>query len=260
LSKENRTILSVSAALSTYKIPSLDLISNVKKYLSLPIKDNSGGIVTLDKQCYIKYEKNKIKQALKNAFKKKYKSIKIAKLQITPISSFPNDFDSYIYDRINIKEHKLRKKSGSFIALYKNSIGKKVRIFFKYNILAKISLFKAKHNIRSGKILSQNDFEKNEVNFDKIPLNFIKDLKSGAYIAKNYIRKGAVITKYMIKKATLVKKKDTLRSIIKDGNLQVEFFSKALEDGNLGDIIKTIGNNGKIYKAKIVGKGLVVIQ
>ena len=64
----------------------------------------------------------------------------------------------------------------------------------------------------------------------------------------------------MVKQTTLVKKKDTLRSIIKDGDLEIEFFSKALQDGNKGDIIKTIGNNGKIYRAKIVDKGVVVIQ
>ncbi len=259
-SRKNRTILAVSTSLSSYKVPSLDLISNIKKYLSLPVKDNSGGIVTLDKQCYIKYEKNKIKQTLRSIFKKRYKSIRIVKLQITPINPFPNDFDDYTFDSINIKEYNLRKKSSSFIVVYKNSRGRKLRIFFKYNILAKISLFKAKHNIRSGKILFRNDFEKNEVKFDKIPSNFIEDLKNRVYIAKNYIRQGSILTRYLIKKATLVKKKDTLRSIIKDGSLQVEFFSKALQDGNMGDIIKTIGNNGKIYKAKIVGKGLVVIQ
>ncbi len=260
LSKKNRIVLTISSALSTYKIPSLDIISNIKKYTPLTIKDISGGIVTLDKQCYIKYQKKDIKEALKKVFKKRYKNIKIKQLKITPINSFPNNFSSYHFDRIEIKNHNLRKKSGNFIVVYKNSDGKRVRLFFRYKILAKIALFKAKHNIQSGKILSQNDFEKDVVNFDKIPLNFIKDLKSGVYRTKNYIKKDTILTKYMVKRVTLVRKRDTLRTIIKDGNLQIEFFSKALQDGDKGDIIKTVGKNGKIYKAKIVGRGLVVIQ
>ncbi len=260
LSKKNRIVLTISSALSTYKIPSLDIISNIKKYTPLAIKDISGGIVTLDKQCYIKYQKRDIKEALKKVFKKRYKNIKIKQLKITPINSFPNNFSSYRFDRIEIKNHNLRKKSGNFIVVYKNSDKKRVRLFFRYKILAKIALFKAKHNIQSGKILSQNDFEKDVVNFDKIPLNFIKDLKSGVYRTKNYIKKDTILTKYMVKRVTLVRKRDTLRTIIKDGNLQIEFFSKALQDGDKGDIIKTVGKNGKIYRAKIVGKGLVVIQ
>ena len=260
LSKKNRTVLTVFSALSAYKIPSLDIISNIKKYIPLAIKDISGGIVTLDKQCYIKYQKKDIKIALEEAFKKRYKSIKIIQLKITPINSFPKDFDNYLFDKIEIKKAKLRKKSGNFIVIYKNSKDKRVRIFFRYTLLAKIELFKAKHNIQSGKILSQNDFEKVKVYFDKIPINFSENLKNGKFISKNYIRKGSIITDYMLKRVTLVRKKDTLRSIIKDGSLQIEFFSKALQDGNKGDIIKTIGNNGKIYRAKIVGKGLVVIQ
>ena len=260
--KTNKDIvlLSISNALSTYKIPSIDIISKIKRYISMPIEDSSGGVVTLDKQCDVRYYKKEIKKALVNVFKKRYNDIKIAKLSISPINSFPNDFGDYTFDKISVKEYNLRKKDGTFVVIYKNAKARELRIFFRYTILAKIFLFKAKHNIRSGKILFRNDFEKKESVFGKIPLKIVKDLKSGAYRAKNYIRKGAVITKYMIKKITLVRKKDMLLSVIKDGNLQIEFYSKALQDGNMGDIIKTVGNNGKIYKAKIIGKGLVVIQ
>jgi len=252
--------LSVSSHVNSYKIPSIDIISKIKKNISLPVKDESGGIVTLDKQCFVRYFKNDIEKELIKAFKHKYNTIKIEKVVIKPVNSFPNDFIKYKFDSISIKDYDLRKNSGNFIVIYENDNSKKIRIFFKYKILAKISLFKAKHNIRRGKILSQNDYEKVVVKFDRIPLNFVKDLKSGVFISKNFITKDSVITNFMIKKMTLVRKKDILTSIINDGGLQIEFFSKALEDGNKGDVIKTIGKNGKIYRAKIISKGLVIIQ
>ncbi len=259
LSKKDFTIISLPKNISRYKIPSVDIIYKIKSYISLPIIDNSGGIVLLDSQCFVDYGKDLIEKELKEAFKKRYKDIKIFKLDIKPISSFPKNFKDFSFYKI-ISNNNLRKKEGNFAVLYKNSRSQMIRIYFRYNIRAKISLFKAKHNIHNGKILSQNDYKKIEVDFDKIPSGFVKSLKNGVYITKNYIRKDAIITGYMIKKATLVRKKDTLRSIIRSGGVEIEFFTKALQNGNKGDIIKTIGRDGRVYRAKIVDKGLVEIQ
>ncbi len=257
--KKNIDLMRVSNTLSTFKVPSLEIISKIKNYISLQIIDKSGGIVVLDKQCNIKYHKKEIFQALKKIFQTKYKNIKIIKLNIKPINSFPQDFSNFYFEKIIVKPNNIRKKSGNFIVVYKNNSEKIIRIFFRYKIDAKIYLFKAKHNISNGKILSQNDYEKVMSSFDKIPLNFVDNLKNNFYITKNFIKKGSVITKYMIKINPLIHKKDIVRTIIKDGNLQIEFFSKALQEGNKGDIIKTVGKNGKIYKVKIIDKGLVIV-
>jgi flagella basal body P-ring formation protein FlgA len=258
--KQDITLMHLTNALSSFKVPSLEIISKLKPYISVPIIDKSGGIIMLDKQCDIKYQKNIILKELKKVFKAVYNDIKVIKLDVKPINSFPQNFSDFSFDKIIINHNNIRKKSGNFTVVYKSMGKKTVRIFFKYKIDAKISLFKAKHNIPNGKILSQNDYEKVMTDFNRIPLNFVKNLKSGAFIARNYIRKGSVITGYMIRRVTLVRKKDLLRSVIKDGRLELEFFTRALQNGDKGDIIKTIGNNGKIYKAKIIERGLVEIQ
>ena len=255
-----KIIFKIPQNLSSYKLPSIELIEAVKKISKIKIKDTTDGIVTIDTQCFINYKRGKIVGEIKKELKARYKHINIKNISIKPINSFPKDFSDFSFKGIKVSKQTFKKDRGNFIVLYQNTNGKKLRIFFNYKVDAKILLFKAKNNITNGKILSLFDIEQKWVDFKKIPPNFIKEFKDGDFVSKNYIKKGRVITSYMLKKRTLVRKNEIVRAVINEGGVEVDFFAKALNDANLNETVKLRGNNGKIYRAKVVREGVAQIQ
>ncbi len=258
--KQDIMLLKIPEGLENYKIPSIDIITFIKKRINLSIIDESGGIVTFDKQCFVNYDKKKIVTVLKKKFQDKYKTLKIQNILIKPINSFPKNFKNYNIKNLMITDQNLRKSNGNFIVLYKNKKDRISRIYFRFKIIAKITLFKAKNNITNGKILSQKNCERVAARFDKIPMNFI-DLKSlDGYISRNYIRKGQILTAFLIKKKKLIQKRDSVTAIIQSGGLQLEFTAKALNSGNKNEYIQVINSSGKVFRVKIIGRGLVKVQ
>ncbi len=257
---KNFKILNIPKELSLYEIPSIDIISDIKKIIDLNITDDTQGIVSLDKQCFVNYKKNMIKKILTKTFKTKYKNIKIISLNIKPINRFPKNISQYKIAQLKISPYNLRNKKGRFFVLYEKNNQKMSRIYFDFNLKAKILLFKAKNNIPNGKIINSNDYEKVMTVFNKIPIGFINNGNINGFVAKNYILKGRILTTFLIKKSSLIRKRDEINAIIKSGALSIEFSAKALDNGNKGDIIKIIGNNGKIYKAKILNRFTVEVE
>ncbi|NPA73863.1 MAG: flagellar basal body P-ring formation protein FlgA [Epsilonproteobacteria bacterium] len=241
-------------------MPSLDVISAVKKIADIDISDKSGGIVTFDRQCYIDYDKDLILRSLRRIFKKRYPHIKIKSLTVKALNSFPQDFKNYKFYKIEVSKYALQKNDGTFAVLYKNSDDRTLRVYFRFKIVAKVTVFKAKNNITNGKILTSKDYEKKEVDFDKIPSNILSLDKDGEIVAKTFIKKGKILTSYMVKKKTLIRKKDVVTAVIKSGALKVEFEATALNDANIGDEVRVINSDKKVFKAIAIDKGLVEIR
>ncbi len=259
-STQNIELLDIPKGLVNYKVPSLDILTPSRKIIKNPIIDMSGGIVTFDMQCYIKYDKKSIINSLKNKFLQKYHNLKIENIIILPISSFPSKFQNFRFVTIKISDYNLRKNEGSFAVLYRNNQNRILRVYFKFKIMAKITLLKAKNNITNGKILNLNDYKKVEENFTKIPMGLLRKNYLKNYIAKTFIRKGEVLTTFLVQKRKMIIKKESVTAIIKNGGLVLEFFATALNSGNKGDIINIVNNNGKIFKAEVIQKGLVEVQ
>ncbi len=255
-----KTIFKIPQNLPNFKVPSIKLIDLIRDITDLEVKDKTNGIVTIDTQCFIDYKKDKIINEIKKNLIAKYKNISIKNIFIKPVNSFPKDFSDFSYKGIKVTKQTFKKNRGNFIVVYQKENGKKLRIFFRYEVDAKILLFKAKNNITNGKILSPFDIEKEWVDFKKIPPNFIKEFKGGRFVSKNYIKKGEVIASYMLKKRTLVRKNEIVKAVINEGGVEVDFFAKALNDADLNEIVKLRGNNGKIYRGKVVKEGVAQIQ
>jgi len=243
-----------------YKIPSLSIVAALKKAGKSDIADGSDGVVTFDTQCHVSYGKNFIINALKKSFKREYPSIKIKSVSVHPLNSFPKNFQNYKIADVEISQNALRRNEGTLCVVYKKANGS-IRLYFKFKIQAQITLFKAKNNITNGKILSLKDYEPETVNFSRIPSNILKEIGSKKLISRTFIKKGSILTTYMFKKMTLVRKKEPVTAILKeDDGLSLEFSATALSDGDKGDEIKVINKNRKIFKARVVDKGLVEIE
>jgi len=258
--RKNTKIFQIPKNLTNYKVPSIDIISVIKKVTTEHIIDESGGIITFDRQCDVDFDKIKIIKAIKSIFRKKYRYINIKSIFIKSVNSFPADFENYKIKKINIPAQNLYKNSGIFSVLYQNATNKISRIYFRFKIIAKITLLKARNNIANGKILSRKNYKRVIVKFEKIPMNFIEKKELDGYISRTFIRKGQILTTFVIKKKKLIQKRDIVTAIIKSGALELEFMAKALNSGNKNEYIKVVNSSGKIFRVKVIGKGTVEVQ
>ncbi len=258
--KKNFKLFKIPHNINNYKVPSVDIISPIKNILGVEVDDISGGVVLFDKRCNLKYEKKKIIDVLKSKFLKQYNYFVIKNIDIKPISSFPKDFDKYSFSGIKISNYNLHKSRGTFSVLYKDEKDRVLRVYFKFKIVAKIAVFKAKNNITNGKILYLNDYDEVVVKFDKIPTDIVRFKTLDGYVARTYIRRGKIITSYMIKRKKLIRKKQIVTAVVKNGALSVEFTATALNGGDKGDEIKIMNESRKIFRAIVKDRDLVEIK
>ena len=138
--------------------------------------------------------------------------------------------------------------------------GKKERkLYFKYKIDATIPLYKASTDIQKGREITPEVAHLAEVLFTTLyhqPLN-IDDFYH--YIAKRHIKEESILSVEKLKHATDIQRNSTVSAIIKDGGLVLQFQAKALQDGNIGDIIKIRKDYKKSFKARIISKNQVEI-
>jgi flagella basal body P-ring formation protein FlgA len=244
---------------SCFKVPSLKIITPFKEH-NITLIDNQKSIVLFDRECHIEFKKEQIIKNLKKRFLSLYPSMKIEKLTIKPVSGFGKDFKDVWIKDIFLSKSALRKNSGTFFVVYGFGRSYTKRVYFRFELKANLELFKAKNNMHNGKILTENDVIKQRVTFKKIPDSPITKEYFGIYETKSYIRKDKIITSNMLKKASILKRDDIIRAVIRDGALKLEFEAIALESGNIGDIIKIKKRGGKVFRAKVVSKKEVIVQ
>jgi len=177
---------------------------------------------------------------------------------IKATSPLPSNFKEYKFLKIEISQNNLRKQIGNFRVLFKTK--KKVKkIYFRFNINAKIDIFKAKHKLYNDKILTQNDYEKVSIKLDKLPSKIITCKMPERLITKNYISVGSVLTmnKFRYKKDVL--RGTHVKAYLKDGALVLETEATVLRDANVGEIVKIKTANGKLFRAKIISNYKAII-
>jgi flagella basal body P-ring formation protein FlgA len=131
--------------------------------------------------------------------------------------------------------------------------------FYYIKIKAKIPVYKATKIIRQyQKIIPGINVKKEIINFrffysppiEKIPHNLI----SNKIISKN-----SIINKSNTEISPDVLRNQTVSVVIPSTNIRIYTTAKALQSGNIGDIIQ-IEMNGKTFNAKIIKKGEVEIE
>ena len=129
--------------------------------------------------------------------------------------------------------------------------------YYFYKIKATIKVFIARKVIRVNETIKPNVIEKS-VNFKSFyskPLTYISE----DLIASKIISKNSIINESNTRIKPLILKDENVKVIIKSNNIEIYSTAKALQDGNIGDIIK-IEINNKIFKAKVVDAGVVNIE
>lgn len=242
---------------TSFKIPTIKLVSKLNE-LNITNFDNTSGVIEFKKYCntdkLLKNEKN----ALKKYFAKKYKNIDILSLHVMPKSTLNDDFSNLTLQQIN--NVRMHKNKGSFVALYKNKKNMHKNIYFTFDIKANIKAYKAIRKIPNHSLLDTKFYEQVMIEIENIPKNPIQTIKSNTLIAKFDIKKGTILTTKQFNKKTLIRKGDVLQSYFKDKNLILQTQAQALENGNLGDVIKIRTNDGKIFDALIKAKKVVKIR
>ncbi|MDX1808264.1 MAG: flagellar basal body P-ring formation chaperone FlgA [Sulfurospirillaceae bacterium] len=219
----------------------------------------SNGIVTF-KKCYDPIAFGDVKKLILKKFQEKYPSLKIKQISLSSTSPINFDLSGYKVKDIDLRENNYRNSQGVLSVIYRKKFKLK-RIYLRYEILGTILVFKAKYNLRNGKILKNNDYVTTKIKFDVLPLNVLTADLNKKYIIRGYIRKGTILTSNDIRVKKSVLKNDSIQAILKDENLIIEEEAHVLSDANIGDVVKIRTLKGKILKAKILSpKSAIIIE
>ncbi len=190
---------------------------------------------------------DKIENEIANFYKKSYKDINIKSISVKPrsyISTLPQNYETVLKSKSQLS------KNGT---LYIKTDDKK-KIFFNYQINAKILAYEAKKDIKRNMEFSNINCKKKSIILDKfrsMPLQNI--LKSTLQSTRN-IKAGTIITTRDTQGLYLVKKGSNINVTLSSSNLAISFSAQAVQDGKYGDIITVMKSNGKKIKVRITGK------
>ena len=196
----------------------------------------------------------KLKYYLEKKFTSYYSSMTIKKINISPNQKIPEDCEIV---RVYLPNNSIKRESGSFSAIIKTTKRQR-RIYFKYNIDAKVSVLKATTDIKRHSPLSSALFEQVTIKFS----NFYDKpiLKLFGLEAKNHIPQGKILIKRLIRGIPLIHKKDKMTAIINSGGIELNFPVTALEDGSIGEHIRVRRDTNKIFQAIIISQSQVQIR
>ena len=136
----------------------------------------------------------------------------------------------------------------------------KKRHFISYDMSATIKLFKARHNINRGKILTHIDMAYEETPFKRLKGTPIHSLEKGQYRLKKRLPRGNIIYEHDIEPLPAVLKDTHVNVRFVKANVQLSFQATSLQDGNVGESIYIKRTDGKRLKAKVLSKDLVEIE
>lgn len=198
------------------------------------------------------YEKEPLIDELKKSFSQANKNIKIKSIKIKPKSYFEQK--NLVLKNIEIPPQNLSNNKGGFSVFYSDEKNNLKRVYFSYEIIAKISVLKAKHNIPNGTILNSINTSLEEVDFKDLraaPLDTESPSKSKT---KSYIQEGSIITQAMAVEAPDIAKNDEVAMVYKEGGVVITISAKALHDAKIGETVKLKTENGKTYNAIVTDK------
>jgi len=134
------------------------------------------------------------------------------------------------------------------------------RYFLRYELRATIKLFKAKHNINRGKILTQVDLSYKDEAFKRLNSLPLRHLDGGKFRLKKRLAKGKILYKRDIQPLPYVLKGKSVNVRLISGSVHLEFQATALEDGQKNEYVFIKKTDGKKLKAKVISRNLVEIE
>lgn len=239
---ENRHIKSFSSSV---------LIKSFQEH-NISLDDKSQGIVHFNRNTQT--DLGPIKEKVREYYLSYYPSMQISSIDFhlnNFIESLPEEYE--IIFKTNA--HQYRKST-----LQLSALKSKKRYFISYHIHAKVKLFKASHNINRGKILSPIDLTYTNEPFRRLKGIPLKTLDETEIRIKKRLREGSILYEHDIERVPSVLKDEDVYVRLINGNVQLEFQAKSLQDGNIGDMISIQKSDNQRLKAKVVGKNLVEVE
>lgn len=207
----------------------------------------------VSKSSYIKFilkspiDTSKIKNKIKEHYKKHYPNIEILSLHVEPrsyIETIPKDYT------IKMKKNSFLQSSG----VISIKTPKHKKIFFNYLIRAKVLVFISRDKIKRDSEISVKNVKQEIIFLDKFRALPYQGVDSGQYQAKHHINKNKIITIRDITELFIVKRNADVLVTMNKNNIKISFSAKALQNGKLNDIIKVQKANSKTLKVKVTGR------
>ena len=243
----------------TYYSVSSNALLPVFEDHNVTLIDSSGGVVIFQRDCALMGKSKLLENAFMKAFQEKAPHVRIeGKPHIFIKHSLPEDFIRYDLHTIELSSTTLRKNNGSFFATFKIA-NKEKKLYFFYEMNASAPVFKAKHNLHNGKILTFDDYETVWLPLDDIPLRaIVEKIPQNAFV-KGTLREGQILAEYHVGIKKMFSKNERIKTLFKEEGLVIEIQATLLNDADVGDVVKIRTEQGKVLSAKIISSKEAVI-
>jgi flagellar basal body P-ring formation protein FlgA len=138
------------------------------------------------------------------------------------------------------------------------------RKYYSSFLTVKLSLYntvlQASRKIQNNSRLINEDFENVQVDVSSLKgIPFNKNTEISNYRSKMEIRSGAVLLESMIEKLSEVKTGDEVTAYLNNGAVSISFLATAKNDGKIGDEIRIVSKDNKLFEARVIASGNVII-
>jgi len=136
------------------------------------------------------------------------------------------------------------------------------RVSVALNLLWKCSLLVAKRRIERGERLHPEKVALKDIFMDRCPRQWIGEkLSLINYVAIRPIERGIPIKISYLKKEHLVKRGESVKLLLRQGNIEIEILGEALDNGFLGDRIRVkIPQTLRIIRGTVVDEGIILVR
>jgi flagella basal body P-ring formation protein FlgA len=218
----------------------------------MQIEDASGGIVHVERTSNVDLEP--VVQKVKAYYHSYFPDMHIEKVFLDSssfIEKLPRDYTLVFKSKAYLYNH------SSFKLLTEGSTE---RFFIRYKIQAKMKLFKARHNINRGKILTPKDILSVQAEFKRLKGLPLVSLTEQQVRVKKRLAKGKILYQHDIEPLPSVLKDKPVTVRFISGKVHLEFQATSLDDAGIGEYVYIEKSDGKKLKAKVIHKNLVEIE
>jgi len=196
---------------------------------------------------------SKIEQKLQEYYKKSYENIDIKSIHVEPrgyLSSLPEIYTIHLRDDDFL--------SNSGVISIKTDDNKK--LFFDYNIIAYVEVYKSKDTLKKDTDLSAANTIKKSVRLDRFRDKPLQNIYKTSLQAKRHIQKNAILTIRDVEIADVIKRDATINVTMHRDGMAITFSAKAQKDAKVNDIINVQNSSGKILKVRVTGSNSAEIE
>ena len=200
----------------------------------------------------------KIRSILESRFQQHYPTLQIHAITLKPATSLITKLQAYEVADVALSRDDLRRSRGNvMVTLQKGD--KRRKLYFRYRIDADITLYAAATTLQKERAITPDVAIRKTVPFTLLYHQPIDDKDFYRYVAKQRIKAGTILTRDKLKRGSDISRNDTVTAIIRDGGVALTFEARALQSGNVGDIIKIRKDYKRQFKARIISNTRVEV-